>query len=101
MEWISASRTKEMEDLIQDEDHCIKWVRRFLFLGAKNVGIAIRIVPVIGARQKYCHGPSAPWPARHNTARKNKPATPVGMTEFGKRKTQEIAGQVRPQQVDG
>jgi hypothetical protein len=38
-----------------------------------------------------CHGPSvpvmhagremrAPWPARQTTARKKKPATPVGMT---------------------
>src|SRR5580692_3748883 len=31
-----------------------------------------------------CHGPSAPWPARQNSARKKKPATPVGMTEWGK-----------------
>jgi len=69
------------------------WVRRFLFLG-RRVGVAIRIVPVIGARLKYCHGPSvpvkhtgrkarAPWPARQTAARKKKPATPVGMTEFG------------------
>jgi hypothetical protein len=73
----------------------------FCFGGAKNVGIAIRIVPVIGAGLKDCHGPSAPWPARQNTARKKKPATPVGMTEFGKCKTQERAGQARLLQSEG
>ena len=32
---------------------------------------------------KCCHGPSATWPTRQNSARKKKSATPVGMTELG------------------
>jgi hypothetical protein len=75
-------------------------VRRFLFFG-KEDWVALRIVPLMVEGFRCCHGPSAPWPARQTTARKKKPATPVGMTEFGKDKTQEMAGQARPLQSEG
>jgi hypothetical protein len=39
--------------------------------------------PTIYETQHSCRGPSAPWPARQTTARKKKPATPVGMTVLG------------------
>jgi hypothetical protein len=67
-------------------------MRRFLFFGEKKDCVVIRIVPATVAWLTCCHGPSASWPARQTAARKKKPATPVGMTEFGKGKTQERAG---------
>jgi hypothetical protein len=41
------------------------------------------LLSMIYEAQQSCRGPSAPWPARQTTARKKKPASPVGMTVLG------------------